>query len=68
VTSGIVSTFHEFGASAGAAAVSSAAATSIAARTGAQTASGFDDAFLVATGMAAASAVIALWLIPAQHQ
>ncbi|KPC71746.1 MFS transporter [Streptomyces sp. NPDC006349] len=68
VTSGIVSTFHEFGASAGAAAVSSAAATSIAAHTGTQTAAGFNDAFLVATGMAAASAVIALWLIPAKHQ
>lgn len=68
VTSGIVSTFHEFGASAGAAAVSSAAATSIAAHTSAQSASGFDDAFLVATGMAAVSAVIVLWLIPAKQQ
>ncbi|WP_217214954.1 MFS transporter [Streptomyces sp. AC550_RSS872] len=68
VTSGIVSTFHEFGASAGAAAVSSAAATSIAAHTSAQSASGFDDAFLVATGIAAVSAVIVLWLIPAKQQ
>ncbi|MFC8666961.1 MFS transporter [Streptomyces sp. NPDC057199] len=68
VASGIVSTFHEFGASAGAAAVSSAAATSIAARTGAQSASGFDDAFLVATGLAAVSAVIVWWLIPAKKQ
>jgi EmrB/QacA subfamily drug resistance transporter len=68
VTSGIVSTFHEFGAAAGAAAVSSAAATSIAAHTSAQTASGFDDAFLVATSMAAVSAVIVLWLIPAKQQ
>ncbi|PAZ16360.1 MFS transporter [Streptomyces sp. SA15] len=68
VASGIVSTFHEFGASAGAAAVSSAAATSIAARTGAQSASGFDDAFLVATGLAAVSAVIVWWLIPAKQQ
>ncbi|MBC9717531.1 MFS transporter [Streptomyces sp. TRM66268-LWL] len=68
VTSGIVSTFHEFGASAGAAIVSSAAATSIAARAGTTTASGFDDAFLVATGIAAVSAVIALWLIPAKPQ
>ncbi|MGA5503746.1 MFS transporter [Streptomyces umbrinus] len=66
VTSGIVSTFHEFGASAGAAAVSSAAATSIAAHAGTRTGSGFDDAFLVATGMAAVSAVIAVWLIPAK--
>ncbi|MFF3822046.1 MFS transporter [Streptomyces bluensis] len=61
VTSGIVSTFHEFGAAAGAAAVSSAAAASIA---GAGPASGFDDAFLAATGVAAASAVLAMWLIP----
>ncbi|GGW04536.1 MULTISPECIES: MFS transporter [Streptomyces] len=68
VTSGIVSTFHEFGASAGAAAVSSAAATSIAAHNGVRTASGFDDAFVVATGMAAVSAVIVMWLIPAKHQ
>ncbi|MGP3974394.1 MFS transporter [Streptomyces sp. 8N114] len=67
VASGIVSTFHEFGASAGAAAVSSAAATSIAA-TGARSASGFDDAFLVATGLAAVSAVIVRWLIPAKQQ
>ncbi|MFF2852809.1 MFS transporter [Streptomyces sp. NPDC058001] len=66
VTSGIVSTFHEFGASVGAAAVSSAAATSIAARDA--TASGFDDAFLVATGLAAVSAVIVWWLIPAKQQ
>ncbi|MGW1785284.1 hypothetical protein ACWCQQ_40260 [Streptomyces sp. NPDC002143] len=35
---------------------------------GAQTAFGFDDAFLVATGIAAASAVITLWLIPTKHQ
>ncbi|MDW4910778.1 MFS transporter [Streptomyces sp. ADMS] len=68
VASGIVSTFHEFGASVGAAAVSSAAATSIAARTGTQAASGFDDAFLVATGVAALSAVIALWLIPSRNE
>ncbi|CCK25813.1 major facilitator superfamily protein [Streptomyces davaonensis JCM 4913] len=68
VASGIVSTFHEFGASAGAAAVSSAAATSIAARTGVQSASGFDEAFLVATGLAAVSAVIVWWLIPAKQQ
>lgn len=68
VTSGIVSTFHEFGASAGAAAVSSAAATSIAARAGAQSTSGFDDAFLVATSIAAVSAFIVRWLIPAKQQ
>ncbi|WP_448320265.1 MFS transporter [Streptomyces sp. CO7] len=68
VTSGIVSTFHEFGAAAGAAAVSSAAATGIAARAGARSASGFDGAFLVATGIAAVAAVVALWLIPAKRQ
>ncbi|WP_406723842.1 MFS transporter [Streptomyces sp. GD-15H] len=68
VTSGIVSTFHEFGASAGAAAVSSAAAASIAAHTGATTAAGFDDAFLVATGVAAVSAVVAMWLIPPKSE
>lgn len=68
VTSGIVSTFHEFGASVGAAAASTAAATSIAVHTGAQGGSGFDNAFLAATGMAAASAVIAPWLIPAKNQ
>lgn len=67
VASGIVSTFHEFGASVGAAAASTAAATSIAVQAGmAQAASGFDNAFLAATGMAAASAVVALWLIPAK--
>ncbi|MFJ1805708.1 MULTISPECIES: hypothetical protein [unclassified Streptomyces] len=68
VASGIVSTFHEFGASVGAAAVSSAAAGSIAVRTGAEAASGFDGAFLVATGVAALSAVIALWLIPSKNE
>lgn len=68
VASGIVSTFHEFGASVGAAAVSSAAAASIATRTGAKAASGFDDAFLVATSVAALSAFIALWLIPSKNE
>ncbi|MGW7131269.1 MFS transporter [Streptomyces bobili] len=67
VASGIVGTFHEFGASVGAAVVSSAAAASIAVRTGVKAASGFDDAFLVATGVAALSAVIALWLIPSKN-
>ncbi|GHE57225.1 MFS transporter [Streptomyces capitiformicae] len=61
VTSGVVSTFHEFGAAAGAAAVSSAAAASIA---GSSSASGFDDAFLVAMGVAAVSALVSMWLIP----
>ncbi|MFI6941830.1 MFS transporter [Streptomyces sp. NPDC050418] len=64
VTSGIVSTFHEFGASAGAAAVSSTAAASLAVGGGA---GGFDDAFLVAMGLAAVSAVIVTWLIPGKQ-
>ncbi|PWI12293.1 MFS transporter [Streptomyces sp. NWU339] len=68
VTSGIVSTFHEFGASAGAAAVSSAAAAGIAGHTGTRATSGFDDAFLLAAGVAALSAVIALWLIPSRSE
>ena len=67
MASGIVSTFHEFGASVGAAVVSSAAAASIAVRTGDRAASGFDDAFLVATGVAALSAVVTLWLIPSKN-
>ena len=33
-----------------------------------QNASGFDDAFLVATGVAALSAVISLWLIPSENE
>ncbi|MGC2997080.1 MFS transporter [Streptomyces sp. G35A] len=60
VASGIVSTFHEFGASAGAAAVSSAAAASLTTHT----ASGFDHAFLVALAVATLSALIAPCLIP----
>ncbi|OAH12883.1 MFS transporter [Streptomyces jeddahensis] len=66
VVSGIVSTFHEFGASGGAAVVSSAAAASIGA--GAASVSGFDTAFLVATGVAAVSAVVAVGLIPARSE
>jgi hypothetical protein len=65
-TSGIVSTFREFGASAGGA-VSSAAAASVTAHTGTATAAGFDSAFLLATTIAATSAVIALRLIPTQE-
>lgn len=68
VTSAIVSTFHEFGASAGAAAVSSAAAASIASHTVATSAAGFDHAFLTATAIAAVSAVVALWLIPSTNE
>lgn len=68
MTSAIVSTFHEFGASAGAAAVSSAAAASIASHTVATSAAGFDHAFLTATAIAAVSAVVALWLIPSTNE
>jgi EmrB/QacA subfamily drug resistance transporter len=62
LASGIVSTFHEFGASIGAAVVSSIAAVSL---TGATT-TGFTRAFLVAAGVAVVSAVIAVVLIPAR--
>jgi EmrB/QacA subfamily drug resistance transporter len=68
VTSAIVSTFHEFGASAGAAAVSSAAAASLATRAGASSATGFDHAFVTATAIAAVSAAVALWLIPSTNE
>ncbi|MGW3989745.1 MFS transporter [Streptomyces sp. NPDC004830] len=64
VTSGIVSTFHELGASAGAAAVSTAAAASLVTHSGTAPTTGFDNAFLLATGVAAASALITLKLIP----
>jgi sugar phosphate permease len=60
LASGIVSTFHEFGASIGAAVVSSIAAVSL---TGATT-TGFTRAFLVAAGVAVVSGAIALLAIP----
>ncbi|MBM2622090.1 MFS transporter [Actinoplanes sp. LDG1-06] len=60
IASGIVSTFHEFGASLGAAVVSSVAAASI---TG-TTLAGFENAFLVAAVVAAVSVVIAGLLTP----
>ena len=55
VASGIVSTFHEFGASVGAAAVSSAAAASLAG--GSST--GYTDGFVLAFVAAAIAAVVA---------
>jgi EmrB/QacA subfamily drug resistance transporter len=62
LASGIVSTFHEFGASIGAAVVSSVAAASLIG----PTTSGFTRAFLVAAGLAVVSAVVAPLLIPSR--
>ncbi|WP_280316670.1 MFS transporter [Nocardia wallacei] len=55
IASGIVSTFHEFGAALGAAVVSSVAAAGLVANTS----SGFSDGFVVAASAAAAAAVAA---------
>jgi EmrB/QacA subfamily drug resistance transporter len=60
IASGIVSTFHEFGASLGAAVVSSVAAASLVD----QTASGYTAAFLVAAVAAAVSAAVAGLVLP----
>ncbi|TDC51091.1 MFS transporter [Jiangella ureilytica] len=60
VASGIVSTFHEFGAAGGAAVISSVAAASIVG----DTLGGFTDAFVVAAVAAAVSAVVAAVLTP----
>lgn len=60
LASGIVSTFHEFGASVGAPVFSSVAAASL---TGA-TASGFTDAFLVAAAVAVGFAALAVVALP----
>jgi EmrB/QacA subfamily drug resistance transporter len=60
IASGIVSTFHEFGAALGAAVISSIAAASIAG----QSLDGFTDGFLVATVAATGAAVIAGVLAP----
>jgi EmrB/QacA subfamily drug resistance transporter len=62
LVSGIVSTFHEFGASLGAAVVSSIAATSIA---GVGT-SGFEDGFATGAIVAAAAALVTVVVIPRQ--
>jgi MFS family permease len=63
IASGIVSTFHEFGAALGAAVISSVAAASI---TG-QTLHGFTDGFLVAACVAVGAAVIAGVLTPGKR-
>ncbi|MEV4623938.1 MFS transporter [Asanoa sp. NPDC049573] len=62
VASGILSTFHEFGASIGVAVVSSIAAASIAGTTGA----GFTDAFTFAAITAAAAAILSAVIVPAR--
>ncbi|MEU7803966.1 MFS transporter [Micromonospora arborensis] len=64
IASGIVSTFHEFGASIGAAVVSSVAAASL---VGASL-DGFHDGFLVAALAAAGAAVVAGLLTPAARR
>ncbi|WP_433136994.1 MFS transporter [Actinomadura nitritigenes] len=60
IASGIVSTFHEFGASIGAAVISSVAAASIVG----DTLSGFTDGFVLASAAAAAAALVAAVLTP----
>jgi EmrB/QacA subfamily drug resistance transporter len=60
VASGIVSTFHEFGASIGAAVVSSVAAASLIG----STLDGFTDGFTVAAASAAVAAIVAAMLTP----
>lgn len=60
IASGIVSTFHEFGASVGAAVISSVAAASIAG----STVSGFVHGFAVAAGVAGAAALVSLAAVP----
>ncbi len=62
IASGIISTFHEFGASLGAAVVSSVAAASLTGETG----SGFASAFGVAAAAAAVSAVVAGLALPSR--
>jgi EmrB/QacA subfamily drug resistance transporter len=60
IASGVLSTFHEFGASLGAAVVSSVAAASLAA----QTTDGYGAAFTVAAAAALVSALVAAIIIP----
>ncbi|GAA2729775.1 MFS transporter [Actinocorallia aurantiaca] len=60
IASGIVSTFHEFGASIGAAAISSAAAASLIG----DTLSGFTSGFTLAASAAAVAALVAAVLTP----
>jgi sugar phosphate permease len=60
IASGIVSTFHEFGASVGAAVVSSVAAVSLVG----DTLTGFTNGFIVAAVAAGGAALIAAVLTP----
>ncbi|WP_233159645.1 MFS transporter [Pseudonocardia sp. MH-G8] len=60
IAAGIVSTFHEFGASIGAAVVSSVAAASLVGNT----LTGFENGFIVAAVAAVAAAVVAALLTP----
>ncbi|TQM09949.1 MFS transporter [Pseudonocardia kunmingensis] len=64
IASGIISTFHEFGASIGAAVISSIAAASLATRAE----GGYVTAFIVAAVAAVLSALIAGALIPGRRQ
>lgn len=64
VASGIVSTFHEFGASLGAAVVSSMAAASIAGTSS----TGFARGFITAAAIALAAAVIAVIIAPRMNR
>ncbi|MFI0350243.1 MFS transporter [Actinomadura sp. 9N407] len=60
IASGIVSTFHEFGASIGAAVISSVAAASLVG----DTLAGFTDGFVLASAAAVAAALVAAVLTP----
>ena len=64
LASGIVSTFHEFGAALGAAVVSSIAATSLAGTSSA----GFSRGFLTAAVVAAATALVTLAVAPGRQE
>ena len=64
LASGLLSTFHEFGAALGVAVVSSIAAASIAGTTG----TGFGRAFTFTAITAAVAAVLALFAVPAKQE
>lgn len=64
IASGLVSTFHEFGASIGVAVVSSVAAVSLAG----DTITGFADGFAVAAIAAVAAALVAAFLTPGRQK
>ena len=62
VASGVLSTFHELGATMGAAVMSGVAAASLTTGSGA----GFERAYVVAAAVALAAAAVTAVLIPAQ--